>query len=149
MNIKKILLPTDFSEGSRAAMDYAKSLAKHYDAQIALIYVVDDLTKTRGWYVPHISLTELYKDMEESAHKQIERCCYEELRDFDGVEKVVAKGVPDEEILKYAKEKGIDLIVMGTYSKVGMDVLFGSTAEKVMRKANCPVLCVKLPLEHA
>ena len=149
MKIKKILLPTDFSEGSKAAIDYAKSLAKHYDAHITLIYVVDELTKTHGWYVPHISVNELYKDIEESAKKQIERCCYEEFRDFEGVEKVVTKGVPGDVIAKYAKEKGIDLIVMGTYSKVGMDLLFGSTAQRVLKKANCPVLCVKLPPEHA
>ena len=145
MNITKILHPTDFSEGSKAAVAYVKSLAKQYDAEVTLMYVLDQLPKAHGWYVPHISLGELYKDMEASAKKEMERCCYEEFREAKSVDRVVLKGVPDEEIVKYANDNGVDLIVMGTYSKEGMDFLFGSTTEKVLRRASCPVLCVKLP----
>lgn len=144
MKITNILHPTDFSEGSLAAMEYVKSLAKQYGAKITLMHVVDEFSRTHGWYVPHISLNELYKDIEASAKKRIEHCCYEELRDFGDVKKVVVKGVPDEEIVKYAGENGVDLIVMGTYSKSGMDYVFGSTTEKVLRKAKCPVFCVKV-----
>ena len=146
MKIAKILHPTDFSNGSKAAMDYVKSLAKQHNAEITLMYVVDEVSRTQGWYVPHISLNELYKDMEASARKELERCCYEELRDFGKVEKVVLKGVPEDEIIRYAEEKAVDLIVLGTHSRGGgMEFVFGSTAEKVMRKARCSVLCVKTP----
>jgi nucleotide-binding universal stress UspA family protein len=145
MKITSILHPTDFTEGSKAALQYAKDLAKQHDATITLMYVIDKSVSTHGWYVPHISLDELYKDMEASAKKELERCCYEELRDVKGVEKVVLTGVPDDEIVKYAKSKDVDLIVMGTYSKSGMDFMFGSTTEKVLRKAHCTVMCVKVP----
>ena len=147
MKITKILHPTDFSEGSKAATDYVKSLAKQYGASVVLMYVVDEVVKTHGWYVPHISLTELYKDIEASAKKQLDHCCYEDMRDIKDVEKVVTKGVPDEVITKYAEENGVDLIVMGTYSKSGFDFVFGSTTEKVLRKSKCPVLCVKVSPE--
>jgi len=145
MNITHVLHPTDFSEGSKAAFEYARTLAKQYGAKLSLVYVLDQYEVSHGWYVPHISLDELYKDMELSAKKQIEHCCYEELRDFKNVDNAVLKGEPDEEIVKYAGKHGVDLIVMGAYSKRGMDFVFGSTTEKVLRKADCPVLCVKVP----
>jgi len=145
MQITHVLHPTDFSEGSKAAFEYAKTLAKQNGAKMTLLYVVDQSSVSHGWYVPHISLEELYKDMEASAKKQLEHCCYEELRDFKDVGHVVLKGAPDEEIVKYAHDKNVDLIVMGTFSKSGMDFVFGSTTEKVLRKAECPVLCVKIP----
>ena len=70
---------------------------------------------------------------------------YEELQDIKNVNSVVMAGEPDEEIVDYAKKNGVDLIVMGSYSKSGMDFLFGSTARKVLKKADCPILCVKVP----
>ncbi len=143
MNIKHILHPTDFTEGSAAALDYVKALAKQYDSEISLLFALDDISKGRGWYVPHTSLDEFYKEMEAQATKKLEHCCYEELRDFKKVNRVIIKGVPEEVILNYAKEKGVDLIVMGTHAKSGMDFVFRSAVEKVVKKAECPVLCVK------
>lgn len=145
MNITHILYPTDFSEGSAAAFDYVKALAKQYNAEITLIYALDEIDRGKGWYVPHTSLDEFYKEMEEQAAKKLERCCYEELRDFKKVNRVIKKGAPYEVILNYAKEKSVDLIVMGTQTKSGMDFVFKSSVEKVIKKAECPVLCVKAP----
>jgi nucleotide-binding universal stress UspA family protein len=146
MNIRHILYPTDFSEGSAAAFDYVKTLAKQYNAEITLIYALNDISNNGGWYVPHTSLDEYYKEMEAQATKKLEHCCYEELRDFTNVNRVIIKGTPDEVILNYAKDKGVDLIVMGTHAKSGMDFVFRSAVETVIRKADCPVLCVKAPV---
>lgn len=143
MRVKHILLPTDFSEHSEAAVDYVKDIAQRHDSKITLMYVVDEGQKVQGWYVPHISLDEFYKDQEENAKKRLEKCCYESLRDFKDVEKVVARGVPAERIVDYAEKNGVDLIVMGSLSKSGMDFFFGSTVAKVLKKAKIPVLCVK------
>ena len=82
---------------------------------------------------------------EQQATKKLEHCCYEELRDFKKVNRVVISGSPEEVIVKYAKEKGVDLIVMGTQTKSGMDFVFKSSVDKVIKKAECPVLCVKAP----
>lgn len=144
MKITKILHPTDFSEHSKKATEYAHALAKQFGASVVMMYVVDNSSNVPGgWYVPHISMDEIYKDMEQSAAKKLEKCCYETFRDIEKVERVVVKGVPTVEIIKYADENGVDMIVMGSESKKGMDVVFGSTAERVIRKAGCPVLCVK------
>jgi len=144
MKVTKILIPTDFSEHSEKATDYAHALAKQFGASVVMMYVVDNSSNVPGgWYVPHISMDELYKDMEESAAKRLEKCCYETFRDMKDVQRVIVRGVPEVEIIKYAKDNGVDMIVMGSESKKGMDVIFGSTAERVIRKADCPVLCVR------
>lgn len=148
MKIEKILFPIDFSEGSMNALDYAISLSKEYNAKLYLLHVVHDISMTAGWQVPHIRVDELYRDMEEGARKEIEKCCMEELRELKNIEKIVLRGIPDEEILKVSRKEKIDLIVIGTHGRTGIDrLLFGSTAEKVVRKAPCPVLSVRLP-EH-
>jgi nucleotide-binding universal stress UspA family protein len=150
MEIKKILFPTDFSEGSSHALLYAVDLSKHYGAKLHIVHVIYDIAKAAGWYVPHISVDEMYKDIEKGAKKQLERFGDEEERCLKGiqdVERTVLTGVPHEEILKFAKEKKIELIVMGSHGKKGIDrILFGSTAAQVVRFAPCPVLTVRLPL---
>lgn len=144
MEIKKILYPTDFSEGSGAAVPYVADLVRKYGSKLYIIHVVYDVVKAAGWYVPHISTDELFKEMDKSAMKELQRCCVEELRGYGDIERAVLKGEPYEEIAKFAKEKGVDLIVMGTHGRKGLDkVLFGSTAEKVVRTAPCPVLTVR------
>lgn len=145
MVISHILHPTDFSEGAGAALEYAKSLAKQYNASLTLLYVMNDMRQGEGWYVPYISLDNFFAEMETEAKKKLEHYCYEELQDIKNVNSVVKAGEPDEEIVDYAKKNGVDLIVMGSYSKSGMDFLFGSTARKVLKKADCPILCVKVP----
>lgn len=147
MEIKRILFPTDFSEGSSHALPYAIDMARHYGARLYLLHVIYDIAKTTGWYVPHISMDEMYKDMEESAKKELERYGLEELRGLKEVERAVRKGVHHEEIIRFANEKKIDLIVMGTHGRKGIDrILFGSTAAQVVRNAPCPVLTVRLPM---
>lgn len=146
MEIKRILYPTDFSEGSLAAVPLLVDLVKKYGAKLYILHVVYDIAKTSGWYVPHVSMDELYKDMEAAAKKELERCCLEELRGYKDIERIVLKGIPDDEILKFAEQNQIDLIVIGTHGRKGLDrVLFGSTAAKVVRNAKCPVLTVRVP----
>jgi len=82
MKIERILFPIDFSEGSMNALDYAVSLSKEYNAKLYLLHVVHDISMTAGWQVPHIRIDELYRDMEDSARKELEKCCIEDLRDL-------------------------------------------------------------------
>lgn len=143
MEVKKILFPTDFSEGSSDAVPFVADLARHYNARLFIVNVVYDLLNTSGWYVPHINTSELYADMEANAKKELERCCLEELRGYKEIEHRVLRGTPHEEILKFADENGIDMIIMGTHSRKGLDrIIFGSTAERVVRNSKCPVLTV-------
>lgn len=147
MEIKKILYPTDFSEGSLVAVPLLADLVKKYGAKLYVLHVIYDVARASGWYVPHMSMDELYKDMEAGAKKEIERCCIEELRGHKDIERIVIKGIPHEEIIKFAGENKIDLIVIGTHGRKGLDkVLFGSTAAKVVRDAPCPVMTVRVPI---
>ena len=150
MNVKKILFPTDFSEGSDNALPYAADMARHYGAKLYLLHVIQDIAEAMGWYVPHVSLDELYRDIEGNAAKEIARYGVEEFRGLKDIERIVVKGTPYHEILKFAGEKKADLIVIGTHGRKGLDrVIFGSTAEKVVRDAPCPVLSVRLPRYEA
>ena len=149
MEIRKILFPTDISEGSAHAVPFVADLTKHYGARLYIIHVVYDIARVTGWHIPHVSMDEMYRDIETNAMKEIEKCCIEELRGYKDIEYKVIKGVPHEEILKFAEENHIDMIIMGTHSRKGLDrVFFGSTAEKVVRNAKCPVLTVGPPVHR-
>jgi nucleotide-binding universal stress UspA family protein len=146
MEIRKILFATDFSEGSSYALPYAADMARQYGAKLYIIHVIFDVAKTAGWYVPHVSIDEIYQDMEKSAMAELEKTSLDEMRGLKDVERLVLKGIPYEEIDKFASEQKIDLIVLGTHGRRGIDrVLFGSTAEQVVRNAPCPVLSVRMP----
>ena len=149
MEIKKILFATDFSEGSRSALPYAVDIATRNGAKIFAVHVIFDLAKAAGWYVPHTSAEEVYADLEKSARKELEKTFAEDMRKFKDYELVLLRGTPYEEITKFAQENNIDLIVLATHGRTGIDrLLFGSTAEQVVRYAPCPVLSVRLP-QHA
>lgn len=146
MEIKKILFATDFSEGSSPAVPLIADLAQKYSAKLYIMHVIYDLAAATGWYTPQPGLQELYDDMQESALKEIQKCCSEGLQDIADTEPFVIKGIPHEEIIKFAAKNHIDLIVMGTHGRKGIDkMFFGSTASKVVREAPCPVLTVRVP----
>ena len=150
MEIKTILYPTDFSEGSSFALQYAVDLAKRYGAKLYLLNVIYDMAKGAGWYVPHASMDEMYKDMAKGAQKELEKFGYEEVRGLKNLERIAVTGVPHDEIIKFVKKNKIDLIVMGSHGRKGMDrILFGSTAANVVRFAPCPVLTVRIPKHQA
>ena len=143
---KKILFPTDFSVASDYAMSYAISMAKRYKAKFFLLHVVDTTYDISGFYIPHISAEKLMQEMEEAAEKKLTNISSAISRRIKAREIVVKSGIPHKEILKFAKDKGVDMIIMGTHGKAGLDhLLFGSTTERVLRQANCPVLTIRPP----
>jgi len=146
MKVENILFPTDFSAGSAHALPYAVDLARHYNAKLYIVHVVYDMTQATGMHIPHISTDEVYKEMSDWSLKEITNCCIEETRGLDNVEKKVLNGIPWEEILNFAEEAKIDIIVMGTYGRLGIErFIFGNTAERVVRRAPCPVMTVRIP----
>ena len=141
-----ILFANDFSENSEYAFDYALTLAKKFDARLIIIHVINEPVDLRGFYVPHISFENLEKEIAESAEKMMDKFCRTKTKDYAKVESVVISGIPNEEIIKKAEETGAGLIVLGTHGRKGLDhILFGSTAERVLRSAPCPVLSVRMP----
>jgi len=146
MEIKRILFPTDFSEGSSHAIPYVADLTRHYQARLYVVHVLYDIAKATGFYVPHVNIEEVYRDMERNALKECEKWCCEELRGYKEIEYRILKGIPHEEILRFADENMIDILITGTHSRRGLDrIIFGSTAERIVRHARCPVLTVGAP----
>ncbi len=144
MKIKKILFPTDFTEGSKNALPYAVDMAKTYGAKLYLMHVIYDIATASGLHVPHASVDQMYSELQETAKKELERFGLRDREGLKDVEFSINRGVPYEEILKFAKDNNIDLIVIGTHGRKGLDrVLFGSTAERVVRNSSCPVMTVR------
>ncbi len=85
MEIKRILFPTDFSEGSAYAIPFVADLTKHYGAKLSIVHVIYDVARATGWYVPHVSMDEMYQDIEKNATKELEKCCVEELRGYKDI----------------------------------------------------------------
>ncbi len=144
-DFKTILFATDFSDNSEYAFDYALALAKKFEALLAIIHIINEPVDLRGFYVPHISFESLEEEIEESARKMMERFCRSHVRAYEPVMTFIVPGVPYDEIIKKALELSADLIIMGTHGRSGLDhVLFGSTAEKVVRKSPIPVMTVRV-----
>jgi len=139
-----VLFATDFSECSDFALDYALSLARQYQGRLNIVHVINEPVDLRGFYVPHISFEKLEEEIEAGARKMMESFCRTNLGEFSNYETFIIPGIAYDEIIKKAVELNADLIVLGTHGRTGLDhVLFGSTAEKVVRKSPVPVLTIR------
>lgn len=144
-NFSKILVAIDFSDSSVNAFQQAIDMAQTYSAHLLILHVINEPVDLRGFYVPHISFDKLEEEIEEGARKMMDSFCHQHLGDFTDYECLIVPGLPYEQIIAQADSQGADLIVMGTHGRAGLDhVLFGSTAEKVVRKSALPVLTVRL-----
>ena len=141
--ITKILVPVDFSPHAERAFCYATTLAHRLGATLSLVHVVEDPFATGAWsaeiYVPNVP--ELLGNLISGAEGQL--ATLKESAAALGViaDTAVITGRPAHAIVEHAKDGGFDLIVMGTHGRTGLShVLMGSVAERVVRKAPCPVL---------
>jgi nucleotide-binding universal stress UspA family protein len=150
IKLKKILYPTDFSESSLEAMKYAVSFARDYKARLVLMHVVNEQIFSEGLNLPRLAAPEaLGQELAAEAERQMRTLIPVDVRAGVDIEHVILRGMPFFEIIRYAKSNEVDLIVIGTHGRSGMEhIIFGSTAEKVVRKAPCPVLSVR-PAQHA
>jgi nucleotide-binding universal stress UspA family protein len=143
--IKTILVPTDFSEASQSALEYATGLAAAFGATIHVVHVMEDLL-AHAWsaevYVA--SMPNLREEIEKEAQERLAAMMTDEDRIRFRALTVIVAGNPFLEIVRYAKANAIDLIVMGTHGRGPIaHMLLGSVAEKVVRKSPCPVLTVR------
>ena len=149
ISLKRILAPTDFSDYSKSGVDYACSLAEQFDAELHLLYVLQDMVAM----VPEPGMAfpppgDYLEELKESAENALQELLGPDSAADLSVVRTTRHGPPFLEIIRYAKEKDIDLIVMGTHGRSGLaHVVLGSVAEKVVRKAPCPVLTVR-PTDH-
>jgi nucleotide-binding universal stress UspA family protein len=144
MNIKNILFPTDFSAYNRPALEFASRLAADSGARLHVVYVHD--TRDLGIAMGEASF--VYAEKWENERRDADRRLAEVVPTVSTVEygHQSLLGMPDAEIVAYAHDHNIDLIVMASHGRSGLSrLLMGSVAEGVMRKAPCPVLIVKQP----
>ena len=147
VEINKILFPTDFSDFSRYAASFAVSFACDYDARLYILHVVekaDDATgETESKAIP---MDQIRTKASELAKAELEAASTPELLRKLDYEIACTGGKPFAEIVAFALKEEIDMIVMGTHGRSAlMAAMMGSTAEKVVRKATCPVFTVRLP----
>ena len=148
VDFKKILFPTDFSKIAEYTLDYAVSMAEKFNARLHLIHVVDESVDVTGFYIPHSSVEAEEVDMVKTAEKALTKLCKLKLGGFTEYETKVLEGVPHKEIVKYLNENGIDLLIMGTHNKKGIEqLLLGSITKSVYKEVSCPVLTVLPPDE--
>ena len=145
---KKILFCTDFSENADWAFTYALSLAKNFKGKLLLLHVTPEPIHPEqlSIYLPEEKLKELKVSQKKELDKNLKTHYLEKMKGFKNYQVIVKEGEAFYEVIQIAKKASIDLIVMGTHGRTGLDhILFGSTAEKVVRKSPCPVLTVRLP----
>jgi nucleotide-binding universal stress UspA family protein len=148
INLKRILVPTDYSESARHALTYAISFAREYKAEIVLLHVVENLTVGYASDLFPVPMAEVFEEISGYAKVELGKLAAEVRSKGAEVREHVIQGKPSAEILRIAREETVDMIVLGTHGKGLLDqALFGSTAERVLRKAPCPVLTVRLS-EH-
>jgi nucleotide-binding universal stress UspA family protein len=142
-DFKKILFPVDLSESSAKIVPFVKSLASRYDARLHLLFVARVFDYFTSMYVPHPSVSQFEKEVIEGAEKRLYEFADESFKDLPGTKTQVVAGDPSEEILNYIGAHGIDLVVMGTHGRKGLDkVIFGSVAERVVKSSKVPVMVV-------
>ena len=140
----RILLPTDFSECSAAAAGAARLLAERFGGRILVLHVLDEAVAADPMFRGELPLETVRIRMETFAHESMDAFLAGHFAGFENFDTMFAMGIPHREIVRNAREASSDLIVIGTHGRTGVEhVLFGSTAEKVVRMAPCPVLTVR------
>jgi nucleotide-binding universal stress UspA family protein len=138
----EVLVPTDGSEGTRDAVTHAISHANRYEATLHVLYVVDARAGIARESTPETILADLDAAGQTAIDDVIAQAS---AADVGSIEGSVARGDPYQAILDYTEREGIDLVVMGTHGRTGLDhYLLGSVTAKVVRLADVPVLTVPL-----
>lgn len=137
-------MPTDFSKNAGTALTLAKEVARGTNATLHLIHVVEPVVYPADWSYAQVGFADIEQELHANAEKELETLAGTLKADGFTVVTTVRKGRASDEICNYAKEKDISIIAIGTHGRSGFEhFLFGSTTERVLRKAPCPVLSVR------
>jgi universal stress protein A len=151
VEIRSILLPTDFGDCANYAVSFAAYFARMTGASITCIHVIEPIVPTVGYVgmTEPLPTNDISDQMEDSAERELPRIAH--CKEFAGldVEEVIIHGDAASEIVRVASERDIDLIIISSHGRTGLGrILFGSTAESVVRHARCPVMVVKPPADQ-
>jgi len=143
IEIKKILFPLDLTENMSKILPYVLSVSEKYNSLIYLLHVVQDLNKWGKLYVPHPSMNLFQEEAIEVSKKAMDTICENQLQSCPNFQKKVVSGDAVDEILKVIESEDIDLLIMGTHGRKGLEhVIFGSVAENVVKRSPVPVLII-------
>ncbi|MAT57830.1 MAG: universal stress protein [Melioribacteraceae bacterium] len=146
--IKTILVPIDFSDYSKNALRYAIDFAHHFKAEIHLVYVIEPAVYPADFSMGQIAYPSVDEDLSERAHNELTDLAKQMIGESLKWNIIIKMGKPFFEINSTASEVDADLVIIATHGHTGMEhLLFGSTAEKVVRKAPCPVLTLREPIK--
>lgn len=150
--VRQVLFPTDFSGCANFALPYAAAIARATQAKIICVHVVEPIVPAVGYtgLAEPMPIADITDQLEDSAERELPRLAQCEECEGLNVEEVIVHGDAAAEIVRVAEERKVDLIVISSHGRTGLGrMIFGSTAEAVVRHAHCPVLVVKPPHEEA
>ena len=140
----RILVPIDFSESSKKALSASIALARSFQAELILIYVVETAVYPADFGFGQVAIPGIEREMTERGEAELGKLVKTQINGAVASRTLVSTGKPFLEIIKAAEAEKVDLIVIGTHGHTGVEhILFGSNAEKVVRKASCDVLVVR------
>ncbi len=144
VNLKKILVTTDLSEHSAAAFDYAFSFGLLYASKMYVLYVAESAVSPFALYGSDSDKQLYAAQANETSRERLDQFVRSHIGTERKVVPVVRFGVPSEEIIAFAEEERMDLIVMATHGRTGLQhIVLGSVAERIVRRSHVPVLTVK------
>ncbi len=144
VQIRKILVPIDFSDHSKNALRYAVSLASSFGAELLLVYVVEPTIYPADFSFGQVAMPSFENELRERGKEGLDELVKSHVAGKVKASAMVRTGKPFLEIIDAASEESADLIVIATHGHTGVEhILFGGTAEKVVRKAPCEVLVVR------
>ena len=143
IQIRKVLLPTDFSEFAAPAADYAREFVERFHAELHLMHVLETQVTTTQ-FVMGLTIPERVEESAQEALTRLKKTFDEQWTREHSTIYHTAHGAPFVQIVQYARDQKIDLIVLGTHGRTGLPHVFlGSVAERVVQHAPCPVLTVR------
>ncbi len=146
LDIRRILAPTDFSDHACYSLSYARTFANRWGAELHLLNVIEPAVFPTEAGLTPMGMINLDSELTEAAHRAMAELLKRD--ELQGAQLVtaIAHGRASSAIIDYARENSIDLIVIATHGRTGLEhLIFGSTAERVVRESPCPVLTVRPP----
>jgi len=142
--IRSILVPIDFSQHSKNALKYAVPLAEKFEASLHLVYVVEPTIYPADLGFGQVVLPGVEEELRDKGEEELQALIQREIGGRAKATATVRTGNPHQEILREAEEKGVDMIVVATHGHSGVEhMLFGSTADRIVRRSKVPVLTIR------
>ena len=146
--IQKILFPIDFAEKFETLLPWVSTFVKKFDATLYILFVTQDLSDFSTFHVPHANIEQFQEEAVKAAKEKMGKVAKEFLTKFPKLETRVMTGPIADKILDLARKEKIDLIIMGTKGRRGLEyTIFGSVCRKVVREAPCPVVTINPSME--